>query len=526
MGMCIKSSSEAQPNSVDSEVAAQDKAKDEMNESGWKYRAKRFVVCYRRIDPMQVFVIVLLALWVGISNAQQLRPQDIYKSAVTSVATLQVKTKDGRQYTGSAFMAIKEGLAVTAWHVVKDASMVVAKFSNGEEFEVSGLVDKDEKRDVAIIRVKAFGRPALPLNTDDPEIGSKVYAIGAPKGLGFTLSDGLASQIQTVDGVKQIQFSCPASSGNSGGPLVNSRGEVIGIVSWQIREGQNLNFAVPVMFAKGLDLSLPTQPWEAVKSVALVSMGQTPDDEFDKKLAECMLMVTDLETACSMTYEQIAEDGGFREGVPPDLYALKETLVERSKELAGLTSGDSQREKFKEVLQRQMAKKIEAADLVADAIHAAQVRRGWDAHVSGLYSRSLAGNRMGDDGPTFKEAWEKVSSSQTFIAAFPEEEKYRWGLLPDSAGFTLGVDTFVGNSLKLVVVPKGSVAYEMGFRAGDMIVAVNGKRVVTLQEMKVMMARSGGNGIRVHVKRYDASESRWADEYLDVDVPEGLATNQ
>ncbi len=59
-----------------------------------------------------------------------------------------------------------------------------------------------------------------------------------------------------------------------------------------------------------------------------------------------------------------------------------------------------------------------------------------------------------------------------------------------------------------------------------MIVAVNGKRVVTLQEMKVMMARSGGKEIRLHVKRYDASESKWADEYLDVDIPEGLATNQ
>ncbi|RYG40860.1 serine protease, partial [bacterium] len=166
-------------------------------------------------------------------SAQQtpLSPEQVYKNAVGSVMTLKVERADGSG-TGTAFLALRDGVAVTAWHVVNGAKRVVAKFSSGEEFEVSGLIDKDETRDVALVKVKVADRPLLTLAAKDPEVASKAFVIGAPRGLEFSITDGLISQIQNVDGVKQYQFSCPASPGNSGGPLFDGQGAVLGVVSW------------------------------------------------------------------------------------------------------------------------------------------------------------------------------------------------------------------------------------------------------------------------------------------------------
>jgi len=200
------------------------------------------------------------------ANAQAKPPEQIYKEALPSVLTLMVEKKDGSSVQGSAFLAMDHGLAVTAWHVVKDAKRVVARFATEEEFEVSGIVDKDEERDLAIIRVKVYGRPLMKMTGDDPEVGSKAYVIGAPEGLEYSISDGLVSQVRTVEGIKVYQFTCPASPGSSGGPLVNEKGEAIGVVSFQFREGQNLNFAIPAAYVLGLDGSLPTQPWPMVLS--------------------------------------------------------------------------------------------------------------------------------------------------------------------------------------------------------------------------------------------------------------------
>jgi S1-C subfamily serine protease len=201
-----------------------------------------------------VALLVTLVLGATASaKAEDLKPEEVYAGALPAIMTLKVEHNDGKSSIGTGFMCVKEGVAATAWHVVRGAKKVVAKFSSGEEFDVSGLIDKDEKRDVALVRVKVFGRKPLDVTSDDPKVGSKAFVIGAPRGLEFSFSDGLISQIQNIDGVKQFQFTCSASPGNSGGPLVNASGKVQGVVSWQVRDGQNLNFAVPISYVLGLD---------------------------------------------------------------------------------------------------------------------------------------------------------------------------------------------------------------------------------------------------------------------------------
>ena len=101
----------------------------------------------------------------------------------------------------------------------------------------------------------------LPLGDNDTvQIGMPVYVTGNPRGLEGTFSDGLISAIREVNGRKLFQMTAPVSPGSSGGPVLNSSGEVIGITVSQVKDGQNLNFAVPVNYLKELAATTVTEP--------------------------------------------------------------------------------------------------------------------------------------------------------------------------------------------------------------------------------------------------------------------------
>ncbi len=228
-----------------------------------------------------------------VAQSPILTTEELYKKVLPSIATLIVEMPNGQRSIGTAFMTIKEGLALTAWHVLEGGRKATLKFSDGEQFEVSGLVDRDELRDLALIRVKVFGRPLLKTEAAEPAIGSKAFVVGSPRGLEFSISDGLLSQIQTIAGMKQFQFTCPSSPGNSGGPLINAKGQVIGVVSWQLRDSQNLNFAMPVSYALGLDTTLPTRLLESVTSsgpaLSLPNTGPNGHEKLNGSLLKSMV---------------------------------------------------------------------------------------------------------------------------------------------------------------------------------------------------------------------------------------------
>lgn len=196
------------------------------------------------------------------ARAADLPAEKIYAQSLPSVLTLRVESKGGDRYVGAAFLAIREGIAVTAWHVVYDAVKVTAKFADGASCDVLGFIDYDETKDIALIAVQAKDRPLLPIAESTPLVGMKTYVIGSPKGYEFSIGDGLLSQIQKVDGFDQYQVSCPFSPGNSGGPILDNRGQVIGIAAWTRNGAQNLNFATPAMEAAHLDPGKRVVPWK------------------------------------------------------------------------------------------------------------------------------------------------------------------------------------------------------------------------------------------------------------------------
>lgn len=117
----------------------------------------------------------------------------------------------------------------------------------------------DRKNDLAAVKVKASGTPSLELASKLPEIAEKVFAIGNPKGLQNTISEGLVSGLRGPERQSCIQTTAAISPGSSGGPLVNARGEVVGVTTFYLSEGQNLNFAMPAALVAEL-LTQKTTP--------------------------------------------------------------------------------------------------------------------------------------------------------------------------------------------------------------------------------------------------------------------------
>jgi serine protease Do len=243
--------------------------------------------------PTWLLLAVTIFATHQFSGAQDLPPELLYQKVLPSVMTLRIENKSGEKYVGSAFLAVKENVAVTAWHVIHDAIRVTAKFPDGTTCDVEGYLDKDETKDIALLRVENRGRfPMLPIATMTPLVGSRAYVIGSPKGYEFSISDGLLSQVQKVDGFNQYQVSCPFSPGNSGGPILNGQGEVLGIAAWTRNGAQNLNFATPAQETSSLKTDGPLKRWknQPGKRVAMFSSDSrkknSPEEESTETAAE------------------------------------------------------------------------------------------------------------------------------------------------------------------------------------------------------------------------------------------------
>ena len=110
--------------------------------------------------------------------------------------------------------------------------------------------------------LEAFARllPTLPAADEEPGIGSAVAVIGSPRGFEFSIAEGIVSGMRNNEmrnGSREIQYTAPSSPGNSGGPVVNEQGEVIGVCSWGLRDAQNMNFAISIGEVEEMDMWSP-----------------------------------------------------------------------------------------------------------------------------------------------------------------------------------------------------------------------------------------------------------------------------
>jgi Trypsin-like peptidase domain len=166
---------------------------------------------------------------------------------------------------------------VTNCHVVQGQFVVTVK-RNGAS-EEAFVIYCDLEKDIAVITAKGDlpsvrTRPAAAL-----AVGEQVYAVGAPQGLELSVSEGIVGQLRQASGGLIIQTTAAISAGSSGGGLFDAQGRLIGVTTMQFKDGQNLNFAMPVEWAiAALDIAR-REPWKygmAVASQAPEKVSEVP----------------------------------------------------------------------------------------------------------------------------------------------------------------------------------------------------------------------------------------------------------
>ena len=149
---------------------------------------------------------------------------------------------------GSGFFISPDGDIITNYHVIEGASSAEVKTPDGKTYSITHIVAMSEQNDIIRLSVDIPSKyvRSLSLSTTLPEVGERIIVYGSPLGLENTVSDGIVSAVREIpDFGKIIQITAPISPGSSGSPVLNMKGEVIGIATFQMVEGQNLNFAIP-----------------------------------------------------------------------------------------------------------------------------------------------------------------------------------------------------------------------------------------------------------------------------------------
>ncbi len=149
---------------------------------------------------------------------------------------------------GSGF-SIDNGCIITNAHVIQDREHVAGATVNsydGAAYAAS-LLAMNEEMDIAVLGVKESSSSLAVASDEGMQIGDDVYAIGAPNSLDYTLTKGIISSgHRMIGGYSFIQANIALNSGNSGGPLLNAKGEVIGVNSMKLSDTEGIGFAIPM----------------------------------------------------------------------------------------------------------------------------------------------------------------------------------------------------------------------------------------------------------------------------------------
>ena len=176
---------------------------------------------------------------------------EIYNQSVQYVGEITTYNKRGEELAlGTGFLISADGQIVTNYHVINDAYS--AKITiDGTTYQIKSVLAYSESIDLAVLKIDASNLPYATVCKTTPEVGKTIYAIGSSRGMTNTYTQGIITYAdRVVDDVSYVQHDASITNGNSGGPLINEYGEVIGINAWLISNSQNLNFAI---FADELD---------------------------------------------------------------------------------------------------------------------------------------------------------------------------------------------------------------------------------------------------------------------------------
>ncbi|CAN5153950.1 hypothetical protein BH23VER1_BH23VER1_14270 [soil metagenome] len=206
-----------------------------------------------------ILVFVVTALWAsGLIPASLAQDQPAEADIPTSRADLAERVKrslvsvshygrDGKvAASGSGFVVSEDGLVATCLHVIGEARRVRVELADGRAFEVESIHASDRKLDLAVLKIPADGLVPLAIaDSDAARPGEPIIVMGNPHGLEFSVVGGVLSGVRDIESVPMLQVALPVEQGNSGGPVLNTSGEVLGIVTIKSLIADNLGFAMP-----------------------------------------------------------------------------------------------------------------------------------------------------------------------------------------------------------------------------------------------------------------------------------------
>lgn len=185
---------------------------------------------------------------------KKLTAREIAQLTLPSTVLLMMNNSDSEDGKSGSGFFVAEDVVVTNFHVIKETTEGFAKIYGQEKiYQILGVVGVDEANDLALLKIDGVKGKQLKLNTDDATaVGDEVFAVGNPKGLEGTFSQGIVSSIRKTEKFNFLQITASISSGSSGGAVLNDNGQVIGVAVGAIESGQSLNFAIPVSLLRDL----------------------------------------------------------------------------------------------------------------------------------------------------------------------------------------------------------------------------------------------------------------------------------
>ncbi|AQG97817.1 MULTISPECIES: DegQ family serine endoprotease [Caballeronia] len=366
---------------------------------------------------------------------------------------------------GSGFIVSSDGYILTNAHVVDNANVVTVKLTDKREYRAK-VIGADKQSDVAVLKIEAKDLPTVKIgDPNGSKVGQWVVAIGSPYGFDNTVTSGIISAksraLPNENYTPFIQTDVPVNPGNSGGPLFNLQGEVIGINSMiysQTGGFQGLSFAIPINEAiKVKDALIKTGHVDRGRlGVTVQGMNQTLANSFGMKSPQGALVSS-------------VEPGGpaAKAGLQPGdvITALNGVPVSDSTSLPSQVAGLSPGSSAKVTVWRDKS----AKDL--------------SVTIGALKDAKTASAKTGAGGD---EASAQDARLGVAVRPLTPEEKQNDSL-----------------SRGLLVQQSGGAAASAGIQPGDVILAVNGQPVTSVQQLKSMVEHAG-DSIALLIQRDDA----------------------
>jgi tetratricopeptide (TPR) repeat protein len=234
---------------------------------------------------MRRLQFIPFAAWIAFQvaplAAQDLNPSQVFEKVKASVLVVKSLNASGKAIAQGSGVKLPSGRIITNFHVVKEGATF--RVGQGSHFVPATIYAADAEKDLCLLDAPGLSAPAIVVgHAATLKIGAKVYAVGSPEGLELSLSDGLVSQLRGAN-PPIIQTTAAISPGSSGGGLFDAQGRLVGITSFYLEGGQNLNFALPVEWVATLKQGLrpnvsirPTGDWLA-QAAKLEGSGDWPN---------------------------------------------------------------------------------------------------------------------------------------------------------------------------------------------------------------------------------------------------------